>query len=273
MCLQEIGILSQCPICLAAYSEGEIRYCMTCGWYLGENSSLLLERPTSEERDRIAWGRRMWLQLQSYSQLEAKLQDIQTDLQQASQERVEMTRQIARIYQDLTPQPSELERSAVAKKPEISVSYTLLEELLAERDWKEADGETARLAIAIAQREKQGFLVEHDLNHFPCQALKEIDRLWLKATKGKFGLSVQKDLYLGLGGNRFLNAQIWQMFGAKVGWYRGNAWLRYNEIDFSLNAPAGHLPIFGDGLVWFVGGWEGGGQAFSTLVSRLTKCY
>lgn len=261
--------MSQCPICQTDYIEGEVRYCTTCGWYFGEFS----EKPTPEEQERIAWGKRMWLQLQSFSQLKANLQDIQTDLSLASQERGELNKQITRIYQDLIVRDSGLEQSSPSLEAEPSVSYTLLEELLIERDWKEADGETARLAIAIAQREKHGFLVETDLNKFPCQALGEIDRLWSNATGGKFGLSVQKDLYLSLGGNRFVNPQIWQMFGAKVGWYRGNTWLRYNEIDFSVNAPTGHLPIFGDGLVWFVGGWEGGGQFFSSLISRLIRCY
>ncbi|MEM9542842.1 MAG: GUN4 domain-containing protein [Cyanobacteria bacterium P01_E01_bin.42] len=265
--------MSQCPICQTEYIEGEVRYCTTCGWYFGEFSSLPPEKLTPEERDRIAWGRRMWRQAQSFSQLKAILKDIQANLSLASQERGELNKQIARIYQDIIAPDSNREDFSSNLEIEPSVSYTLLEELLIERDWKEADGETARLTIAIAQREKQGFLVETDLDKFPCGALREIDRLWLEATDGKFGLSVQKDLYLSLGGKRFLNSQTWQMFGAKVGWYRGNAWLRYDEIDFSLNAPAGHLPIFGDGLVWFVGGWEGGGQAFSSLISRLTKCY
>ncbi|MBP0018251.1 MAG: GUN4 domain-containing protein [Cyanobacteria bacterium SBLK] len=265
--------MSQCPICQTDYIEGEVRYCTTCGWYVGEFSSLLPEELTPEERDRIAWGKRMWSQLQSFSQFKTILKDIQADLSKASQERMDLGKQITRIYQDLIAGDSGIGESSLNLEAEPSVSYTLLEELLIERDWKEADGETARLAIAIAQREKRGFLVETDLDKLPCHALREIDRLWLEATGGKFGLSVQKDLYLSLGGNRFLNSQIWQMFGAKVGWYRGNAWLHYNEIDFSLSAPAGHLPIFGDGLVWFVGGWEGGGQAFSTLISRLTKCY
>jgi hypothetical protein len=263
--------LSQCPICQAEYIKSEVRYCTICGWYLGENSSLHPEALKPEERDRIAWARRMWTQLQSYSRLEVTLQDIQAELRQACQERVEITQQIARASQDFTPQSPDSKQ--LSPEPEIPIDYTRLEELLAERDWKEADGETARLAIAIAQREKHGFLRETDLHKFPCSTLKEIDRLWLKATEGKFSLSVQKDLYLSLGGNRFINSQIWHQFGAKVGWYRGNAWLHYDELDFTLNAPVGHLPILGDGLVWFVGGWEGGGQAFSALISRLTKCY
>lgn len=266
--------MSQCPICQAEYREGEVRYCTTCGWYLAAVSSPL-EQLSPKERDRLAWGRRIWMQLQSYSQLELILQEIQADLQQASKERVELSQQIAQFSQDFPAQNSLVETtiSSPNVEEEILVNYALLETLLAEKDWKEADGETARLAIAIAQREKQGFLAEADLDRFPCDSLKKIDRLWLEATDGKFGLSIQKDLYMSLGGTRFIHSKTWHKFGAKVGWYRGNAWLRYDEIDFSLNAPVGHLPIFGDGLVWFVGGWEGGGKLFSALISKLTKCY
>ena len=259
--------MSQCPICQAEYIEGEVSYCRACGWHLEFSSE-------PSDRDRVAWGRQMWMQLQSYSQLNSVLQEIQVDLRQASAERSELIQQMTRISQDLMPQFSEAERvvSPARSEPEISVSYTLLEELLAKRNWQEADAESARLAIAIAQREKHGFLVESDLNKFPCRPLQDIDRLWLEATEGKFGLSVQKDLYISLGGNRFIHAKTWQEFGAKVGWYRENSWLRYDELDFTLNAPVGHLPILGDGLVWFVGGWQGGGQAFSALMSRMTKC-
>ncbi|MFM6268576.1 MAG: GUN4 domain-containing protein, partial [Dolichospermum sp.] len=78
---------------------------------------------------------------------------------------------------------------------------------------------------------------------------------------GRFGFSVQKRIYQGLGGTREYNQEIWLKFGDKVGWTKGGNWLYYDSITFDKKAPEGHLPFNGlsvlvdDYYLWFVELW------------------
>ena len=84
---------------------------------------------------------------------------------------------------------------------ECSMDYTLLRDLLKEGKWKEADLETARVMLNVVTQEKQRFiaeqkfLTEEDIKNFPCTDLYTIDRLWVKYSKGRFGLSIQNKIW------------------------------------------------------------------------------
>ena len=123
------------------------------------------------------------------------------------------------------------------------MDYSELRDLLKAGNWKEADEETRRVMLAVAKREKEGWLRVEDIDNFPCVDLHTIDQLWVKYSDGKFGFSLQKRIYKGLGGTRQYNEEIWEMFGEKVGWKNeeGN-WLYYRETTFNIKAPEGHLP-------------------------------
>ena len=131
-------------------------------------------------------------------------------------------------------------------QPSVTVTsqYQKLEQLLAAGKWKEADEETARVMLAVANREKEGFLDAPSIDNFPCDDLYNIDRLWLKYSNGKFGFSVQKRIYQSLGGTRNYDRNIWKTFGKRVGWQGGlfEAWKYYSDINFDIKAPEGHLP-------------------------------
>ena len=123
-----------------------------------------------------------------------------------------------------------------------------LQNLLAERKWKEADQETARLMLKIANREEEGWLTVEDIDSFPCSDLYVIDRLWLKASNGHFGLSVQKQIYQELGGTRDYQVELWRRFADEVGWRVNGYWrvydkFTYDNLTFDLSAPKGHLPM------------------------------
>jgi hypothetical protein len=61
--------------------------------------------------------------------------------------------------------------------------------------------------------------------------------LWLLHSEGKFGFSVQREIWLTVGKN-------WEKLWSKIGWKNGNAWTRYpNEFTWNLTAPKGHLPL------------------------------
>jgi tetratricopeptide (TPR) repeat protein len=132
--------------------------------------------------------------------------------------------------------------------------YAKLETLLKAQDFRAADEETDKVMLAVANREKYGYLREEDAENFPCKELRSIDKLWLKYSGGKFGISVQQQMYQSLGGTKEYNYDVWESFMDRVGWKQGGLWLSYSQLNFSQTAPSGHLPA-----LWFrfAGGWAG----------------
>ncbi|MBW4627875.1 MAG: GUN4 domain-containing protein [Brasilonema octagenarum HA4186-MV1] len=158
-----------------------------------------------------------------------------------------------------TPPKSDDEIKLITAK----MNYTQLRDLLAAGNWKQADEETARVMLAVAGREKQGWLDVKHIDNFPCLDLRTIDQLWVKYSNGRFGFSVQKRIYQSLGGTKQHDEKIWKAFSDRVGWRKRGWWVYYNEITFDLKAPQGHLPA---------GVWCGCSGGVSSLASRLVKC-
>jgi eukaryotic-like serine/threonine-protein kinase len=130
----------------------------------------------------------------------------------------------------------------VQLKSSCGMDYRKLRDYLAQEKWKEADEETKRVMLAVAKREKEGFLNIKSIDNFPCEDLRTIDQLWVKYSDGKFGFSVQKRIYQSFGGTREYNEEIWEKFEDKVGWRKGGNLLYYNDITFDKKAREGHLP-------------------------------
>jgi hypothetical protein len=145
----------------------------------------------------------------------------------------------------------------VQLKSSCGMDYRKLRDYLAQGKWKEADEETRRVMLAVAKREKEGWLDIKDIDNFPCEDLSIIDKLWVKYSDGKFGFSIQKRIYQGFGGTREYNSEIWRQFGDKVGWRKGGDWLYYDDITFDKKAPEGHLPNAGMYYNMLYRGWMG----------------
>ena len=134
--------------------------------------------------------------------------------------------------------------------------YQRLEHFLQNEEWEEADNETYRLMItAIGKEEGQGFTPDELLN-FPCDELLTIDGLWVKYSNGRFGFSVQKDIYLskeigGTADGKYHEEAFWN-FVEKVDW---------KSINFDIASPKGHLPRQASQLT-----------IISSLASRLVNC-
>lgn len=130
----------------------------------------------------------------------------------------------------------------------VDYEYTELERLLSQEKWKEADEETARCMLQVAEREQEGWLRVEDIERFPCTDLRTIDQLWVQYSNGKFGFSVQKKIYQSLGGTKEYNREVSYEFGKKVGWYINERWeiVNYEKISDEkgkIVVPCeGHLP-------------------------------
>ncbi|MFS0515543.1 GUN4 domain-containing protein [Nostoc sp. UIC 10607] len=135
---------------------------------------------------------------------------------------------------------------------EKGVNYTQLRDLLAAGMWKEADKETLAVMLKASSREEEGWFDNESINIFPCTDLRTIDQLWVKYSNGRFGFSVQKKIYLSVGGKADgeYYKEAWEKFGDRVGWRVKENWIDYFDIDFNTSACEGHLPVQWEGLLW-----------------------
>ena len=106
-----------------------------------------------------------------------------------------------------------------------------LKNLLKQKKWIEADIETRKLLIDSIGNPK--FVNEENFQNIKCDLLRGIDKLWREESKGRFGFSVQKEIWENIN-NRYSSFKkqrlIIKRFGAEVGWYD-------NDIDKWLDVP------------------------------------
>lgn len=126
--------------------------------------------------------------------------------------------------------------------------YAKLAQLLKDGKWKDADQETYKLMIQTCGKDVgNGFSVK-DLEEFPCWDLQRIDRLWVEASNGHFGFSVQKKIWEECGSPMSYNDD-YEKFVEKVGWQSGGNFVRYDKLKFSpSHSPNGELPVIWRGL-------------------------
>lgn len=177
----------------------------------------------------------------------------------------------------------------------VPARYAQLAHYLAAGLWREADQETSRVMLQVAGREQQGYLDPADIRQFPCEDLRAIDQLWVQFSQGKFGFSVQKQIWLEVGGllegeNRSWLAglteqipapvrvllrrvgvkvkgddyEVWLIFCDRVGWRARKAFVSYTDLKFNPSlSPVGELPWERCRFGVRVLGSGGGGVLFS----------
>jgi serine/threonine protein kinase len=136
--------------------------------------------------------------------------------------------------------------------------------------WGEADRWTTALMLKLSGRSQVGFFDPKDVEAFPCPMLRLIDQLWMQASHGHFGFTVQKQLWQecdseGRGGLRsrsFSALPREECMGERVGWWVQGRWLGYEELKTNLEAPEGHLPV---GFFW---GYSGGVRTALLMLDR-----
>jgi hypothetical protein len=169
--------------------------------------------------------------------------------------------------------------------------FAELESLLKAKQWREADLKTWKMMLFIANREKEGFLDYPQIENFSCPVLKQIDDYWVQNSKGNFGFSMQKKIWVDTGNRLGIKLEDWNendtknyyRFASAVGWYnekqresvgRGNdfAVLGYEEYMKRINenrynpAYRGGMPRGGEGSTWWWSGYS------SFLALRFVNC-
>lgn len=120
--------------------------------------------------------------------------------------------------------------------------YRILQNLLQEGYWQEADELTLYAMLKISGRENDRYFRPTDISNFPREHLLIIDQLWREYSRNLFGFTVQKEIYRSLGGTQSYQHEIWETFSENVGWRRNDVPLSYEQLNFSINAVKGHLP-------------------------------
>ncbi|MEH1784285.1 MAG: GUN4 domain-containing protein [Nostoc sp.] len=151
------------------------------------------------------------------------------------------------------------ERFIALMESSVGVDYSNLKKLLAENKWKQADTETAKLmCLAVTNHDKRFNIIPKDARAYtelnnerivriPSRDLNTIDKLWLNYSEGKFGFSVQKEIYQSFGGTKEFNGAIRDKFGESIGWRirdkEGNYfWRKSDDCNYCFVKPRGHLP-------------------------------
>jgi hypothetical protein len=127
------------------------------------------------------------------------------------------------------------------------ISYTRLAQLLSQRQWVDADQETADKILEICGK---NVLDIEDISQLPCEDLGLIDGLWVRHSGGHFGFSVQAELWASMERHRRIESNEELLvrnneFADVIGWRREGEWLFKNDhiaLTWNLSAPRGHLP-------------------------------
>ena len=146
----------------------------------------------------------------------------------------------------LTQKKPDISQPKIPDLPESDNSpYTQLEKLLAAEKWQEADEETYNVILKLTRRDRAGGVNTRVIKEkLSCAEISSIDQLWRKYSQEKFGLSIQKSIYLETGNKlAAYEPQSYQIFGDRVGWRENRKWKQYDQLNFSQDAPKGHLPL------------------------------
>ncbi len=175
-----------------------------------------------------------------------------------------------------TPDSPILPAKSAANSPEISslsvtstfdmslisergVDYTKLRDFLSNKKWKEADRETWTVMCQSLSLEPGTLLEISQINQLPCEDLQIADRLWVHHSQGRFGFSIQKQVYESVKGDYI-------RFCDRVNWPTYNSATASGQVKYTQKAPIGHLPSRS---------WVGGVQwlrHLDALSAKLTEC-
>ncbi|MEH1966772.1 GUN4 domain-containing protein [Nostoc sp.] len=157
-----------------------------------------------------------------------------------------------------------------------------LENLLRSKNWEAANRETQAILVDvfnevdINNRRFENYdyeFISDDFSNFSCEYLNKIDKLWITYTQGKYGFSIQKDIYLNVGGRLNYSSnpnsddsdlEANKKFLSNIGWVLPNGDTTNIRFDNYDNYPKGYFPYWYGTLLKF-GGFRG-------LFCRIETC-
>jgi uncharacterized caspase-like protein len=145
-----------------------------------------------------------------------------------------------------TPPPTQHPLDTIPLDSEKRIDYRKLRDLLKAQQWRDADQETLQVMLNVANRESEGWLDVRSLKNFPCKDLKTIDQLWVTASNGHFGFTVQQRIWEDCGSpTRF--GKNWDQFCIRTGWKNKPSfryeYINYSDLRFDPSlSPLGELP-------------------------------
>jgi len=158
---------------------------------------------------------------------------------------------------NLTPfidSPEQVGHALRVVRVQLSDRYTAMLNYLANGRWREADRETYEVMCQVIGK-RGGSWHPKDIQTFPCEDLRILDQLWVQFSSGRFGFSVQRDIYVAVGGKldgRY-EEEAWLEFCDRVRWRVEGKYLTDDKMTFNPTGARGHLPFFlGFGFVCLV---------------------
>ncbi|NJN22375.1 MAG: hypothetical protein HC812_15815, partial [Leptolyngbya sp. RL_3_1] len=147
-------------------------------------------------------------------------------------------------------------------------------------EWQAADQVTLALMLAAIRSHRLARM--RGDRRLPCETLNQIDQRWLRHSQDQFGFTAQQRVYQSCGKEAFaLSRQV----GWTVGQLRPFGFFKfYDFLNFSLDAPQGHLPALWFWQLPWHQSWRLGGigtgrgaafgdaHMFDALMLRLERC-
>lgn len=136
-----------------------------------------------------------------------------------------------------------LPKGIIYLEDSMNIDYQPLQDLLIRKEFQEADKLTQKyLCLLVEQKTMQTkkWLYFTDIQFIPQYELLKIDLLWRTYSKGKFGFSIQKNIWMQYN-------KKWDKLWEKIHWLevKTGAMKRYpKEFNWTIEAPKGHLPLF-----------------------------
>lgn len=229
--------------------------------------STLMEKLRNEEAQNLIWRKniesltkerdQLKLTLQrleaDHSTLEQKLKSLEKDrnslyvaFQKSESGLLDLKQQIQESIQSQEKQ-AKLTHANQWQEKILQKAYSLPElskliDFLSRKRWRNADEETHKVIMKISgdfHQYKNG-LDEVSIQRFPVTVLQTIDQLWLHYSQNHFGFTTQADIWEKCGATE--ERTTLQQVENCLGWRRDNQCLWYEKLNFSLDAPQGHLP-------------------------------
>ena len=244
--------MSNCPVCGADYIEEKAEFCSICGWDLTPYPprAKLSKTYLKKEQVRLQWAKQMWESARNQQHWSSRFDELQQELQQGTIARTYLQSQLEWVLYRLEQLNPEFIASTLLRleekigaipdqtppMSEVGMDYRQLTKLLQMRKWRKADEHTWEILLQITLREEEGWLSAADIDSFPLTDLRTIDQLWQQYSSGRFGLTVQQQIWESTGGN-------YTELCDRVGWRVKENWKYYSELSWGENAPPGHLPV------------------------------